>query len=94
MRTKNDIAALLALGATAALMWGGVRADEPESNQLADVVVTAQKTSEPLSKVPMSIAAVSGASLAEEHITDYADLSRAVPNLSFSSFGGPGQSNI
>ncbi len=30
----------------------------------------------------------------EQHITDYEGLSRAVPNLSFSSFGGPGQSNI
>jgi len=94
MRTKNGIATLLALGATAVLMCSDVRADEPESTQLADVVVTAQKTSEPLSKVPISIAAVSGATLADEHITDYADLSRAVPNLSFSSFGGPGQSNI
>ncbi len=58
------------------------------------MVVTAQKTAEPLSKVPISISAVSGAALEDEHITDYADLSRAVPNLSFSSGGGPGQNNI
>jgi len=65
----------------------------PESS-LAEVVVTAQKTAEPLSRIPISISAVSGATLEDQHITDYADLSRAVPNLSFSSGGGPGQDNI
>ena len=94
MRTNDGIAALLALGVTVTLTQGVARAGEGDVNELADIVVTAQKTSEPLSKVPISVAVVSGASLAEEHITDYADLSRAVPNLSFSSFGGPGQSNI
>jgi outer membrane receptor protein involved in Fe transport len=68
--------------------------DEAAGAELADIVVTAQKTSEPLSKVPISISVVSAATLADEHITDYADLSRAVPDLSFTSFGGPGQSNI
>jgi iron complex outermembrane receptor protein len=94
MRTKNGIATLLALGVTFTLADGSARAAEADTNELADIVVTAQKTAEPLSKVPISVAVVSGATLADEHITDYADLSRAVPNLSFSNFGGPGQSNI
>jgi iron complex outermembrane receptor protein len=94
MMNKNGMSMVIALGATLALAQGTARADTPDSNELADIVVTAQKTSEPLSKVPISIAAVSGAMLADEHITDYSDLSRAVPNLSFTSFGGPGQSNI
>lgn len=71
-----------------------LHAADTDTSPLAEIVVTAQKTSEPLSKVPISISAVSGSELAAQHITDYADLSRAVPNLSFSSFGGPGQSNI
>ncbi len=94
MKTKTGIATLLMLGVTLTLSHGSARAGAADVNELADIVVTAQKTSEPLSKVPISIAAVSGATIAEEHITDYADLSRAVPNLSFSSYGGPGQSNI
>jgi len=100
MKTKNGIAVLLTVGVTLALgttftpAGRMARAAEADTNELADIVVTAQKTSEPLSKVPISIAAVSGQTLADEHITDYADLSRAVPNLSFTSFGGPGQSNI
>jgi len=82
-----SIAAALALPAAAAI------ADDIDAG-LGEIVVTAQKTSESLSKVPISISAVSAATLEDEHITDYADLSRAVPNVSFTSFGGPGQSNI
>jgi iron complex outermembrane recepter protein len=67
---------------------------DARSDALSEIVVTAQKTSEPLSRVPISISALSGAALEDAHITDYSDLSRAVPNLSFSSFGGPGQDNI
>jgi iron complex outermembrane recepter protein len=94
MTTKNGIATLLTLGVTLALTQRSAAAAEADVNELADIVVTAQKTTEPLSKVPISIDVLSGATLAEQHITDYADLSRAVPDLSFSSYGGPGQSNI
>ncbi len=70
------------------------RASGDSSNEISEIVVTAEKTSEPLSKTPVSISAVSSATLEQEHITDYEELSRAVPNLSYSSFGGPGQANI
>jgi iron complex outermembrane recepter protein len=69
-------------------------AADADGTDLSEVVVTAQKTNEVAGKIPISLTAVSGAQLAEEHITDFADLSRAVPNLSFTSFGGPGQDNI
>ena len=69
-------------------------AESDSSNELGEIVVTAEKTSEPLSKTPISISAVSSATLQEQHITDYQELSRAVPNLSYSSNGGPGQANI
>jgi outer membrane receptor protein involved in Fe transport len=88
------MAMLLALGLCAWLTSGSARAADADSSELEDIVVTAQKTSEPLSKIPISITAVSGATLADEHITDYGDLARAVPNVSFTDFGGPGQSNI
>jgi len=69
-------------------------AADTSAQEITEIVVTAEKTSAPLSKIPISISAVSGEALAEQHITDYEGLSRAVPNLSFTSFGGPGQSNI
>ena len=106
-RGRRATAAVVAAGAgllTIAQLVGAPRAaaapgaaagtDTSDTGQIDEIVVTAQKTSEPLSKVPISISALFGATLDQEHITDYADLARAVPNLSFSSFGGPGQSNI
>jgi iron complex outermembrane receptor protein len=83
------VAAALCAAAVATLA-----AEADSSNEIGEIVVTAEKTSEPLSKTPVSISAVSSATLEEEHITDYEELSRAVPNLSYSSFGGPGQANI
>ncbi len=91
---KYSILRTLALAVGTALAQGAVAGDPVDSGQIGEIVVTAQKTSESLSKVPISISAVSGAALEEQHITDYADLSRAVPNVSFTTFGGPGQSNI
>ncbi len=69
-------------------------AAEPPAAGLDEIVVTAQKTSELLSKVPISISVLSGDQLVEQRVQNYADLSRIVPNVSFTSFGGPGQSNI
>jgi outer membrane receptor protein involved in Fe transport len=89
-RVLIGICVSLALPAAAALADGA----DAGSDALSEIVVTAQKTSEPLSRVPISISALSGAALEDAHITDYSDLSRAVPNLSFTSFGGPGQDNI
>src|SRR5271165_3084993 len=94
MRYATPMTSALAAGITMALTQGVASAEDLDSGQIGEIVVTAQKTNESLSKVPISISAVSGIELEEQHIMDYADLSRAVPNVSFSSFGGPGQSNI
>lgn len=68
---------------------------------IAKVVVTAQKRKEDASKVPVSISVIGGDELEAQHIVDYADITRAIPNVSFSGAGaggdsgdGPGLSNI
>lgn len=61
---------------------------------LQEVVVTAQKRPEIVRYVPMSISVVTSSDLAASHIASYADLSRVVPSLSFSSLGGEGLSNL
>jgi len=94
MMSLNRMTRLVALGLAAMLPQVAALAGDEDSTELAEVVVTAQKTSEPLSRVPISISVVSGGELAEEHITDYAELLRSVPDVSFTSFGGPGQANI
>ena len=72
-----------------------------KSGEIQSVIVTAQKRKEDASKVPISISVIGGDELVAQHITDYADITRAIPNISFSGGGGggdagdgPGLSNI
>jgi len=65
-----------------------------ESGQLAEVVVTAQKVTEDVRRVPMSISVLSAADIESRHLTEIADLTRSIPNLSFTTQGGPGNQNI
>lgn len=55
-----------------------------QAQQLEEVVVTAQKRSESLQDVAISIAVVSGTELANLNKTQIADLSRLVPGFTFS----------
>jgi outer membrane receptor protein involved in Fe transport len=53
-----------------------------------DIVVTAQKRTEKLKDVPISISAISSNDLAEKQIKDYEDIARSVPGVSFNSLAG------
>ncbi|PWF48417.1 TonB-dependent receptor [Massilia glaciei] len=69
------------------------------SDQIEVVTVTAQKRREDPNKVAMSISAVSGEQLQNQHVNDITDLTRIVPNISFTAASGnggagPGTSNI
>ena len=70
-----------------------------QSDQIEVVRVTAQKRQEDPAKVAMSISAVSGEQLTAQHVMDVTDLTRIVPNISFTAASGnggagPGTSNI
>jgi outer membrane receptor protein involved in Fe transport len=88
------------LAAATAALSATVRAQEaPSSDHIEVVRVTAQKRQEDPSKVAMSISAVSGAQLEARHVNDFTDLTRLVPNISFTAAtgnggAGPGTSNI
>lgn len=58
------------------------------------VFVTAQKRSENIKDVPISISVLSGDQLEKQHIEDYTDLAREVPGLTFSNEGGSGLNRI
>jgi outer membrane receptor protein involved in Fe transport len=71
------------------------------SDQIETVVVTANKRKEDASKVGTSVSVIRGDDLVAEHITTFEDITRALPNMSFSGGGGggnagngPGLSNI
>jgi outer membrane receptor protein involved in Fe transport len=85
--------------ATAALSSTARAQEAPASDHIEVVRVTAQKRQEDPNKVAMSISAVSGAQLEARHVTDFTDLTRIVPNISFTAAtgnggAGPGTSNI
>ncbi|MCV6622926.1 MAG: TonB-dependent receptor [Cellvibrionaceae bacterium] len=63
----------------------GIAIAQESSFALEEVVVTAQKRSENIQDVPISISAVSGAKIAEAGIKDMDDLAAYVPNLDIST---------
>ncbi len=63
-------------------------------SRVEEITVTAQKRRENVRKVPLSVTVLSGAQIRAAHIQNFADLTRSVPNLSFSSQAGEGLSNL
>ena len=74
---------LLAIALTAGPAYAQDQAED--AGGLQDIVVTAQKRSENLQKVPIAIAAVSGEQLAATGITSTNALSSAVPGVSLNT---------
>ena len=64
-----------------------------QSGTLEEVIVTAQKRSENLQNVPLSITALGGKLLEQINSVSLVDFARRVPGLSFSATG-PGENNI
>jgi iron complex outermembrane receptor protein len=58
------------------------------TDQVGDIVVTAQKRSENLQQVPIAITAFTGDTLKSNQINTAADLAQYTPNLHFSTAGG------
>ncbi|HVN44740.1 MAG TPA: TonB-dependent receptor [Steroidobacteraceae bacterium] len=78
--------------ASAVLAGGGlaVAAEPTETGQLEEVVVTAQKRSEDIQKVPISLQVLSEETLQQLHVSGFADFAQYIPSLSYRSWG-PGQ---
>jgi outer membrane receptor protein involved in Fe transport len=81
----------LAQAAAAAAQPASAAASEPEVQQ---VVVTAQKRKEDIRDVPLAVSVVTGEQLQAQQIGNVEDLTRNIPNLSFSSQAGAGLSTI
>jgi iron complex outermembrane receptor protein len=64
------------------------------TNALEEIVVTAQKRSESILSVPISITALGGDALEQRGIKDLNDIARATPSLTISSNNGLGYSNV
>jgi len=62
--------------------------------QIATVVITAQKRKEDIRDVPLSVSVMSGEQLQAQQIKTVEDLTRNIPNISFSTQGGPGLGTV
>jgi outer membrane receptor protein involved in Fe transport len=61
---------------------------------IASVVITAQKRREDIRDVPLSVSVLSGEQLQAQQINTVEDLTRNIPNISFSTQGGPGLGTV
>jgi outer membrane receptor protein involved in Fe transport len=72
----------------------------PTSDGLEEIIVTAQKRSEDLQKVPMSIQALSTQKLEENHVASFQDYAKLLPSVTFQDGasqgggGGPGFARV
>lgn len=73
----------LVAGMPAAAQEVATPADETEIVGAGDIVVTAQKRSESINRVPISVTAVGGDDLVQRGITSTADLAKVVPGFTF-----------
>jgi iron complex outermembrane receptor protein len=78
-------------GVPTALAQQAATTDQP-SGTLEDIIVTAEKRSESLEKVPMSVVAFSSESLAELGTEDFSSLAARIPGVTLNS-AGPGRSS-
>ncbi len=58
-----------------------------QTSTLETITVTSQRRSENLQEVPLSVSVISGDDIAAARITNFDDISRAIPGVSFNSFG-------
>ena len=92
-----SLACVMALDAQAQQAAAPAPADAasaPRSVTLDTVLVTSQKRTEDVKKVPLSVSVISGETVQQNHITDFTDLTRAVPNLSYSTQAGAGLATL
>ena len=94
MKKSLDGAPRVALGLLLAACVGPVGADEAAfSNGIEEVIVTALKRDTSLQQTPLSISAVTGATLTNAGVQDIARLTQSVPGLVFED-AGPASTRI
>jgi len=83
-----------ALAASQASAQDNPAAPSGDSGGIEEIVVTAQKTSESLQRVPIAVTAVSGASLERAQVKDIQGLANSIPNVQINSFSNSPDSAV
>jgi iron complex outermembrane receptor protein len=80
----------LVLGFGEAGLLAAQQAPEANADSLGEIVVTAQKRTENLRDVPISISVLDGYSLEQQHVQGFDAITRMTPGVSFSAGAGEG----
>ena len=99
MKAARSTIAILAMSASSAALAQNTPAVQqadaaPDSSQLQDIVVTAQKRAQNLQDVPLAVTAIEGAKLAASGVTDTAALNVVVPGITIRIRNGDFQPSI
>jgi iron complex outermembrane recepter protein len=86
------IAAILS-GAPAGLTYAATAADANDSEGIQEITVTAQRRTESIQNVPITIQALTGDQMKELSVSTIEDVLKYLPNVTFAS-NGPGSGNI
>ena len=86
------IAAILS-GLPVAFSYAATATDASDSEGIQEITVTAQRRTESIQDVPITIQAMTGESLKQLNVTTFDDLLKYTPNVTFSG-NGPGTGNI
>jgi outer membrane receptor protein involved in Fe transport len=87
------VAAILAVPSTVIVLAAPADTTPAAGGELTEVVVTAQRRTENLQDVPITIQAISGDQLKQLNVNSFNDLLKYTPNVTFSG-NGPGTGNI
>ncbi len=89
-RVRQALAALCCCTALSGMVWAEVA---PPSQDLQEIVVTAEKRESTVQKTPISMTAISGADLQAQGLSDMTSVAQQVPGISFKT-SGPGQTEF
>ena len=86
MNTYRGLNSLTVAGAVAlALATAAAGAQTTDSTSLGEVIVTAQKRSEALTDIPMSVSVVPAEALERQQVDNFQDLAALIPGLSLNT---------
>src|SRR6202171_536773 len=94
MNSKLSYAIAVILGGSSAgIAYAAPAADTSESEGIQEITVTAQRRTENMQDVPISIQALTGETLTQLNVTTFDDFVKFVPNVSTAG-SGPGQNSV
>src|SRR5260370_19751985 len=92
--TSVNRAFLCGMGTIALFLNSSLPAWADDGSQLAEIVVTAEKRTENLQSVPISVDVVSGDTLTKANVSAFSDLTKFTPSMTMTAGDQPANSSI